>query len=72
MSKAGFKQEPEKGCDATHRASFLVTHPTRPRGAGFRHFCGGRCARSLRWAATNLAFAPFRERAHGALREARP
>ena len=29
MSKPGFKQEPEKGCDATHRASFLVTHTGR-------------------------------------------
>lgn len=72
MSKAGFKQKPEKGCDATHRASFSVTHQTRPRGAGFRHFRGGRCARSLRLAAKNLAFAPFRERANGALGAVRP
>lgn len=72
MSKAGFKQEPEKGCDATHRASFLVTHRTRPRGAGFRHFCGGRCARSFGGVLETRAFAPFRERAIGALREARP
>lgn len=72
MSKAGFKQEQEKGCDATHRASFLVTHQTRPRGAGFRHFCGGRCARSFGSVLKTRAFAPFRERAHGALREARP
>lgn len=72
MSKAGFKQEPEKGCDATHRASFSVTHQTRPRGAGFRHFRGGRCARSFCGALKTRAFAPFLERANGALREARP
>lgn len=72
MSKEGFKQEQEKGCDATHRASYSRSHRTRPRGAGFRHFLGGRCARSLRWAAKNLAFLPFRERANGALRAVRP
>lgn len=72
MSKAGFNQEPEKGCDATHRASFSITHQTRPRGAGFCHFLGGRCARSFGGTLETRAFAPFRERANGALREARP
>ena len=72
MSKAGFKQEPEKGCDATHRAKYSRSHRTRPRGAGFRHFRGGRCARSFGGVLETRAFAPFRERANGALREARP
>lgn len=72
MSKAGFKQEPEKGCDATHRAKYSRSHRTRPRGAGFRHFRGGRCARSFGGVLETRAFAPFQERAIGALREARP
>ena len=72
MSKAGFKQEQEKGYDATHRASFSVTHHTHGCPKEFRHFRGGRCARAFGSVLKTRAFAPFRERAHGALREARP
>jgi len=72
MSKAGFNQEPEKGCDATHRAKYFLPHLTDQSMAANRRFRGGRCARSLRGAPETRAFAPFRKRAHGALRAARP
>ncbi len=72
MSKAGFKQEQEKGCDATHRASFSVTHHTHGCPKEFRHSRGGRCARSFGGAPETRAFAPFRERANGALWEVWP
>jgi hypothetical protein len=61
-----------KGHDAMHRARKRDTHRTRPRRAGFRHFLGGRCARSFGGAVRTHGFPPFRERAHRALREAQP
>lgn len=72
MSKAGFKQEPEKGCDATHRAKYFLPHLTDQSMAANRRFLGGRCARAFRGGLRTLAFQPIRERAHGALRAVRP
>lgn len=72
MSTAGFKLEPEKGCDATHRAKYFRPHLSDLSMAGNRRFRGGRCARSFGSVLETRAFAPFRERAHGALRAARP
>jgi hypothetical protein len=56
MSIARSKLEPEKGCDATHRAKYIGTHLTDASMAANRRFLGGRSARSF----------------GGALREARP
>lgn len=54
------------------RSSFSGTHHTHGCLKEFRHFRGGRCARSFGGALETFAFAPFQERANGALREARP
>ena len=72
MSTVGFKLEPEKGCDATHRASISVTHHTHGCISAFRHFPGGRSARCFGSVLKNCAFALFRGRANGALRAVRP
>jgi len=48
------------------------THHSHGCLKDFRHFRGGRCARSFGGALKTRAFAPFRGRANGALREARP
>ena len=61
-----------QGFGSTNRSNISITHRTRPHGAGFRHFLGGRCARSFGGVLETRAFAPFRERANGALREAQP
>ncbi len=49
----------ENGCDATHRAEELITHPTHRCITLFSHFCVSRCARAggvaLKYSA-NLGF----------------
>ncbi len=72
MSIAGFMPVAGKGCDATHRAKYIGTHPTDASMKADRHFPGGRCARSFGGALEIRAFAPFRERANGALQAVRP
>lgn len=62
----------ERGCDAAHRASKSDTHPTHGCMPDFRHFLGGRCARSLRPRLSIPAIQPKTQRAHGALREVFP
>jgi hypothetical protein len=54
------------------RSSRSDAHLTDQSMAANRRFRGGRCARSLGGALRTRAFAPFRERANGALREVRP
>lgn len=54
------------------RSSFSVTHHTHGCLKDFRHFRGGRCARSFRGALKTRAFAAFWGRANGALQAVRP
>lgn len=61
-----------EGFGSAIRSSFSVTHHTHGCLKDFRQFRGGRCARSFGGALETRVFAPFRERAIGALREARP
>jgi hypothetical protein len=61
-----------EGFGSPIRSSISVTHHTHGCLKGFRHFRGGRSARSFIGALKNPAFAPFRERALGALRAVRP
>ena len=61
-----------EGFGSAIRSSFSGTHQTHGCLKEFRQFRGGRCARSFGGALRTRAFAPFRERAIGALREARP
>lgn len=61
-----------QGFGSAIRSSISGTHHTHGCLKDFRHFRGGRCARSFGGAFKFRAFAPFRERAHGALRAVRP
>jgi hypothetical protein len=60
-----------QGFGSAIRSSFSGTHHTHGYTKEFRQFPGGRCARSFGGALETRAFAPFQERANGALREAR-
>ena len=55
-----------KGHDAMHRARKRDTHPTHACSEDFCGFRGARKARSFSAATTNVAIAPFQERASSA------
>lgn len=61
-----------QGFGSAIRSSRIDAHHSHGCLEEFRHFRGGRCARFFGGALKTRAFAPFRERANGALREARP
>lgn len=61
-----------EGFGSAIRSRSIDAHHTHGWLKEFRHFRGGRCARFFGGALETRAFAPFRERAYGALRAVRP
>lgn len=69
MHEPVFGIEALRGCDATHRASNLVSHPTHRCMQSVRQVLGGPMARAECHRLPTPAFQPNSERALSALRE---